>query len=72
MKTKKLYHMGLLKTAIIGAAVYGVIKYVTKKDVNGRSIVDDLRENAPKWAEDAKRVKDEVLAERRIYDEGTL
>jgi hypothetical protein len=72
MKTKKLYHMGLLKTAIIGAAVYGVIKYVTKKDVNGRSIVDDLRENAPKWAEDAKRVKDEFLAERRIYDEGTL
>jgi hypothetical protein len=72
MKTKKLYHMGLLKTAIIGAAVYGVIKYVTKKDVNGRSIVDDLRENAPKWAEDAKRVKDEFLADRRMYDEGTL
>jgi hypothetical protein len=72
MKTKKLHDMGLLKTAIIGAAVYGAIKYVTKKDVNGRSIVDDLKEKAPKWAEDAKRAKDEFLAERRIYDEGTL
>jgi len=63
--------MGLLKTAIIGAAVYGVIKYVTKKDINGKSIVDDLKENAPKWAEEAKRMKDDFIAERKIYDEPT-
>jgi len=61
--------MGLIKTAIIGAAVYGVIKYVTKKDVNGKSIVDDLKENAPKWVDEAKRIKDDFIAERRIYDE---
>ena len=63
--------MGLLKTAIIGAAVYGAIKYVTKKDINGKSLVDDLKENAPKWADEAKRMKDDFIAERRIYDEHT-
>ncbi|MNJ93987.1 hypothetical protein D3C87_116740 [compost metagenome] len=55
--------MGLLKTALIGAAVYGAIKYITKKDINGRSIVDDLKDKAPEWMEKAKGVKDELKAE---------
>jgi heme-binding NEAT domain protein len=55
--------MGLLKTALIGAAVYGVIKYVTKKDDNGRSIMDDFFEKTPEWAEKAKNMKDEFKAE---------
>jgi gas vesicle protein len=52
--------MGLLKTALIGAAVYGAIKYITKKDENGRSIADDLREKAPEWMEKAKNLKSDV------------
>lgn len=52
--------MGLLKTALIGAAVYGAIKYVTKKDVNGRSIVDDLQDKAPEWMDKAKRFKEDM------------
>lgn len=48
--------MGLLKTALIGAAVYGVIKYVTKKDINGKSVMDDIRDKAPEWVEKAKSV----------------
>ncbi|TCC99218.1 YtxH domain-containing protein [Pedobacter hiemivivus] len=55
--------MGLLKTALIGAAVYGAIKYITKKDINGRSLVDDLKDKAPEWMEKAKSVKDELKAE---------
>ncbi|TKC04396.1 YtxH domain-containing protein [Pedobacter frigoris] len=55
--------MGLLKTALIGAAVYGVIKYVTKKDLNGRSIMDDLKEKAPEWMEKVKNVKEEFKVE---------
>jgi len=55
--------MGLLKTALIGAAVYGAIKYITKKDINGRSLVDDLKDKAPEWMEKAKGVKDELKAE---------
>lgn len=56
----KLNGMGLLKTALIGAAVYGAIKYITKKDVNGRSIVDDLQDKAPEWVDKAKRFKDDL------------
>lgn len=47
--------MGLLKTAIIGAAVYAGFKYITKKDeITGRSVVDDLKDKAPVWKEKAK------------------
>lgn len=55
--------MGLLKTALIGAAVYGAIKYITKKDINGRSLVDDLKDKAPEWMEKARSVKDELKTE---------
>ena len=47
--------MGLLKTALIGAAVYAGIKYITKKDeITGKSVIDDLKEKAPEWKEKAK------------------
>ena len=55
--------MGLFKTAIICAAIYGIVKYVTKKDINGRSIVDDVKEKAPEWIEKAKNLKDELRVE---------
>jgi hypothetical protein len=55
--------MGLFKTAIIGAAIYGIVKYVTKKDINGRSIVDEVKEKAPEWMEKAKNLKDELKIE---------
>ena len=49
--------MGLLKTAIIGAAVYAGFKYITKKDpITGRSVVDDLKDKAPEWKEKAKEI----------------
>ena len=52
--------MGLLKTAILGAAVYAGFKYVTKKDpVTGKSIVDDIKDKAPEWKEKAKDYKRE-------------
>lgn len=46
--------MGLLKSLIIGAAVYGAVKYATKKGVNGKSLVDELKEQAPEWLDKAK------------------
>lgn len=51
--------MGLIKTALIGAAVYGAIKYVTKKDTTGRSMVDDIKEKAPEWMDKVKNMKRE-------------
>lgn len=55
--------MGLLKTALIGAAVYGAIKYITKKDENGRSVMDNIKDKAPEWMEKAKNIKDEFRTE---------
>ena len=55
--------MGLFKTALIGAAVYGLIKYVTKKDESGRSVADDIRDKAPEWMKKAKNMKDELKME---------
>lgn len=55
--------MGLLKTALIGAAVYGAIKYVTKKNTNGRSVMDNLKERAPEWLEKIKNVKEDFRTE---------
>ncbi|MEH6307645.1 YtxH domain-containing protein [Olivibacter sp. CPCC 100613] len=55
--------MGLFKTIILGAAAYGAYKYVTKKDANGRSMVDDIKDRAPAWKEKIKHFKDEVEQE---------
>lgn len=61
--------MGLLKTALIGAAVYGAIKYLTKKDMNGRSMVDNIKEKAPEWMDKVKNMKREfqVNVERQRH-----
>lgn len=55
--------MGILKTALIGAAVYGAIKYLTKKDITGRSVVDDIKDKAPEWMEKVKNIKSEFQTE---------
>lgn len=53
--------MGLFKTALIGAAIYGAYKYITKTDdVTGKSIVDDLKEKAPEWIDKAKAYKEDL------------
>lgn len=53
--------MGLLRTALIGAAVYGAFKYLTKKDgLTGRSTLDDLKDQAPEWLEKLKSYKEEM------------
>ncbi|GGI28413.1 YtxH domain-containing protein [Pedobacter mendelii] len=52
--------MGLIKTAVIGAAIYAGVKYITKKDpITGKSVVDDIKDKAPEWIEKAKDYKRE-------------
>lgn len=46
--------MGILKFAILGAAVAYGITELTKKRENGTSLLDDLTDNAPDWMEKAK------------------
>lgn len=55
--------MGLFRTAIIGAAIYGAYKYITTPDkITGRTVVDDLKDNAPEWIEKAKGYKEDLEA----------
>lgn len=46
--------MGLLKFIAVGAAIGYGINYITKKGPNGRSILDDITEDAPEWFDKAK------------------
>ncbi|GGH15859.1 YtxH domain-containing protein [Mucilaginibacter phyllosphaerae] len=46
--------MGLLRFIAVGAAIGYGINYITKKGPNGRSILDDITEDAPEWFEKAK------------------
>lgn len=57
--------MGIIKTAIIGAAVYAGVKYITKKDpITGQSILDDFFDKTSDFADEvsdkAKSVKRDV------------
>lgn len=55
--------MGLLKTALTGAAVYGAVKYLTKKDALVQYKLDEIREQAPEWLEKAKASVNELQTE---------
>jgi hypothetical protein len=53
--------MHLLKYIIAGAAVgYGVY-FITKKDSNGHSIIEDLADNAPHWFEQGKKMAEDAI-----------
>jgi hypothetical protein len=53
--------MSLLKFIIVGAAVGYGINYITKKNEDGRAIIDDLADNAPDWFEKAKHFAEDAL-----------
>jgi hypothetical protein len=53
--------MSLLKLIVVGAAVGYGINYLTKKGADGRSVLDDITENAPDWFDKAKKfVQDSI------------
>ncbi|TKC10416.1 YtxH domain-containing protein [Pedobacter polaris] len=53
--------MGFIKSALVGAAIYAGIQYITKKDIlTGRSILDELLEKAPEFIDKAKIYAKEV------------
>ena len=53
--------MGLLKFIVVGAAVGYGVNYITKKGINGRSILDDFTEDAPEWFEKAKKYAEDTV-----------
>lgn len=55
--------MGLLRFIAIGAAIGYGINYITKKDAAGRSILDDLTDQAPEFFDKAKRFAEDKIGE---------
>lgn len=54
--------MGLFKTLVISAAIYGAYKFLTEQDEFGRTKLDEIKEQAPEWLEKAKGIKDDLQA----------
>lgn len=46
--------MGFFKNVIIGVVVYQAVKFLTKKGVDGKTKIDEIKEKAPEWMEKAK------------------
>jgi hypothetical protein len=53
--------MGLLKFIAVGAAIGYGINYITKKGPDGRSILDDITEDAPEWFDKAKKYAEDKV-----------
>lgn len=53
--------MGILKFAIIGAAVAYGINHITKKRADGTSILDDVLDQAPEWKEKAQQFATQAI-----------
>ena len=54
--------MSILKYAVLGAAVaYGITAVTKKRETDGKSILDDLQEQAPEWMDKIKKYADDAL-----------
>lgn len=54
--------MNILKFIALGAVVAYGVSYLTKRDANGRSIVDDVLDKAPDLANNLKKYGEDALA----------
>lgn len=55
--------MSLLKYAVLGAAVAYGVKYLTKKGIDGKSVIDNLKDKAPEYADKVKAAADQYVSE---------
>ena len=53
--------MRILKLIVIGAAVGYGINYILKKRDDGRSILDNLTDDAGEWLNEAKNYAEETI-----------
>ena len=54
--------MGIFKTIVISAAIYGAYKFLTEADDFGKTKLDEIKEKAPEWIEKAKAVREDLQA----------
>ena len=56
--------MGILKYAVLGAAVaYGITHITKKRESDGKSILDDIQEKSPEWMDKIKSYADDALSQ---------
>lgn len=55
--------MGLLRFIAVGAAIGYGINYITKKGPDGRSLLDEITEDAPEWFDKAKKFAQDKVEE---------
>lgn len=53
--------MSLLKYAVLGAVVAYGVKYLTKKGIDGRSVIDDLKDKAPEYVDKVKETAEQYI-----------
>lgn len=54
--------MSALKFMVMGAAIAYGIQYITKKrELDGMSIVDDIKDQAPEWVDKAKQYGQDAM-----------
>jgi len=52
--------MGLFRTLVISAAIYGAYKFLTETDDLGRTRLDEIKEQVPELLDKAKSVKNDL------------
>lgn len=52
--------MGLFKTIVISAAVYGAYKFFTETDALGRTRLDEIKDQVPELLNKAKAIKEDL------------
>ncbi|CAM4066586.1 hypothetical protein SAMN06265348_102215 [Pedobacter westerhofensis] len=50
--------MGLFKTLLYSAAIYGAYKFLTEQDAIGRTRLDEIKDKVPQLLDEAKSIKD--------------
>ena len=52
--------MGLFKTIVISAAIYGAYKFLTETDELGRTRLDEIKEQVPELIGKARAIKEDL------------
>jgi hypothetical protein len=52
--------MGLFKTLLYSAAIYGAYKFLTEQDAIGRTRLDEIKEQVPQLVDEAKNIKESL------------
>jgi len=52
--------MGLFKTIVISAAIYGAYKFFTETDALGRTRLDEIKEQVPELIGKARAIKEDL------------